>query len=80
MADGHHPGQQVAALNSAGQLVGSVGVGGAAAAVVAGVVGGDRRPHMNYRRPRVSKYILSAISIKAPFLINKLMCHLHLKN
>ena len=73
MADGHHP-SQVAALSSAGQLVGSVGVGGAtAAAVVAGVVGGDRRPHMNYRRPRVSQQKLSTHSI-SPFLINTNLC------
>lgn len=49
MADGHQ-----VSLSSAAQLGGSVGMAGAAAAV-SGVVGGDRRPHMNYRRPRVSK-------------------------
>lgn len=65
MADGHHH-SQVAALSSAGQLVGSVGVGGATAAAV---VGGDRRPHMNYRRPRVTKqnYLPTLFH---PFFIN----------
>jgi cation diffusion facilitator CzcD-associated flavoprotein CzcO len=71
MADGHHPGQ-VVALSSAGQLAGSVGVGGGgatAATVVAGMVGGDRRPHMNYRRPRVSNpnYHTHSILIEATF-------------
>lgn len=42
MADGHHP--QQTALSSAAH----VGMG------VTGVSGGDRRPHMNYKRPRVS--------------------------
>ena len=49
MADGHQ-----VSLSSAAQLGGNVGMAGATAAVT-GVVGGDRRPHMNYRRPRVSK-------------------------
>lgn len=58
MADGHHPGQ--VALSSAAQLVGTIGVAGAGAGAgaVAGVVGGDRRPHMNYRRPRVSSHVV----------------------
>ena len=47
MADGHHP-QQVG-LTSAPQLS-SVSIG---AANTTSGVSGDRRPHMNYKRPRV---------------------------
>ena len=73
MADGHRPGQ--VALSSAAQLVGSVGVPGAA---VTSVLGKDGRPHMNYRRPRVSKltyhtyYILGHLS-------NRIVCPLDSK-
>lgn len=73
MADGHHPGQ--AALSSAAQLAGSVGVAGAA---VTSVLGGDRRLHMNYRRPRVSKLTYHTYSI-LEHLSNRIVCPLDLK-
>ena len=62
MADGHHP--QPVALSSAAQVLAGV------AAAATGVVGGDRRPHMNYRRPRVSKPNYCTCSILMRHLSN----------